>query len=105
MTKQRDGLASNPDNFLLVNANGTVFGCSQADRVMKRLISFIGCDKQKMNLTLYSIRVGVTSLAHHQGIDALKVMRFVLGVQSKIGSNNARVLYPILDQRARDCPV
>ena len=75
--KQIDGLALGPDNFLLVNSNGTVYGRSNADRILKELISFIGCDKSVYNLTVYSLRVGVTSAAHHQDIDALKIMRFV----------------------------
>ena len=81
--RQVKGLALCPDNFLLVNSNGTVYGRSHADKVMKKLIFAIGCDKSKYNLTLNSIRVGVTSLAHHQDIDALKIMRYVRWVLSQ----------------------
>ena len=90
---QLKGLALNPDNLLLVNKRGTNFGRSHADKLFKRLLKFCRIDKAKANVSLYSIRVGATSMGHHQDIDALKLMRFVKWLVSAKNAPMMHALY------------
>ena len=76
--KRLEALATNGRNFVLVTSRGVPFGTSHCTALFKRMMEYLGIDKKVFNITPYCLRVTVTSLAHHQGIDALLIMRYVL---------------------------
>jgi hypothetical protein len=72
-----ENLNVGPEDFLFVNARGTIIKYPQLAVMFRRLSEVNGCEEAGERITVYSSRVGATSLAHHQGVDALAMMRFV----------------------------
>ena len=77
-SKQLDALATDGRKFVFVNSRGVAFGTSHCTALFKRMVTWLGIDKRDLNITPYCLRVTVTSIAHHQGIDPLLIMRYVI---------------------------
>ena len=75
--KAAENLDIGDDNFLFVNSRGTILGYSFLYRLTRKVAAFNGLLNDELKMSPYSIRIGATSLAHHQNIDALKMMRWV----------------------------
>lgn len=74
---QQKNLGHGPDDFVFVNARGTILKYRFISALIKDVVIFNKIDTSKLKITPHSLRVGATSLAHHQRIDPLKVMRYV----------------------------
>ena len=75
--KQSKNLGTKPENFVFVNARGTILGYSFIYKLTQDLVAFNKIDTTNGKITPHSLRIGATSLAHHQHIDPLKMMRYV----------------------------
>ena len=91
--KQSVNLGVDGRNFVLVTSRGTVFGSSHCSKVFKRMNAFLGIDKEKLNITPYCLRVTATSIAHHQGIDPLLLMRYVIWACNKKANPSIHARY------------
>ena len=74
---QAKNLPVGDDDFLFVNARGTICKYAFIHALVKDVVTYNDIDTTDRQMTPHSLRVGGTSLAHHQGIDPLKVMRYV----------------------------
>ena len=70
-------LGTRREDYVFVNSRGTRMGYSQISNIVRDIDKVCSVSTAKLPLTSYSIRIGATSLAHHQDVDPLKVMRFV----------------------------
>lgn len=76
-SNQTKNLSVGPKDFIFVNARGTICKYRFISDLIKQLAAFNKIDTSQFPLTPHSLRIGATSLAHHQGIDPLKIMRYV----------------------------
>lgn len=76
-TNALKNLATGPDDFVFVNSRGTILGYNYLYTLIKKVVAFNKIDTSKHKITPHSLRIGATSLAHHQCIDPLKIMRYV----------------------------
>ena len=70
-------LGTDPEDFVFVNSRGTRMNKNHIDDICREMAIFNNVDESKRKLTPHSLRIGATSLAHHQHIDPLKIMRYV----------------------------
>ena len=64
-----------PDNFVFVDANGVIWTPKIFDELVSNLVDCVGENNQYF--TSYSIKIGSSSVCNQQGIDLLKVLRYV----------------------------
>jgi hypothetical protein len=88
--KQTKNLGVRGDDFVFVNSNGTICGYDFVRRLIADIRTFCNLDAKSPKITPYSLRIGGTSLAHHQGIDPLRIMRYVEWKPSKCPTMHAR---------------
>ena len=74
---QLDRLDIRPENYMFVNERGTILGYGFIYRLIQDVKKANKLCGKKPKIVPYSLRVGATSLAHHQCIDPLRVMRYV----------------------------
>ena len=76
--KQKANLGLGPEDFVFVTARGTICKYDFIRRLVKDVVAFNELNKDgDCMITPHSLRIGATSLAHHQGIDPIKCMRYV----------------------------
>ncbi len=75
---QQANLGIGPEDFVFVTARGTICKYDFIRRLVKDLVAFNKLDVDgDCAITPHSLRIGATSLAHNQGIDPIKCMRYV----------------------------
>ena len=88
--RQTKHLGTREEDYVFVNANGTICGYDFIRRLIKDIRSFCNLESNSPKITPYSLRIGGTSLAHHQGIDPLRIMRYVEWKPAKCPTMHSR---------------
>lgn len=95
--KAKTNLGIRGKDYVFVSERGSVLGYSFIYRTIKELKECCGLTNLLPKITPHSLRIGATSLAHHQGIDPLRVMRYVEWRPGKDPTMHARyVAYTVV---------
>ena len=75
--KRRDNLGIGPLNYVFVGNSGAIWRPAMIGSIVKDVIN-INNIPEPSNYASYSVRIGATTLANLQGINLLKLMRYVV---------------------------
>ncbi len=90
-TKRLNNLGTAPNDFIFVGKNGSIWRPSKLTEIVSDMIDQLNIPDPTA-YSNYSIRIGATSLGYQQGIDLLKMIRYVIWSVNALPHVSARYI-------------